>query len=225
MWTSVIVSLLAGCDNSAETDVEEAAARAVAAVEEAPAPAEDGSMLPARGDDSGRKSKNGHLKTKLGTVDVEVKYGRPNVRGREVWGNLVPLGKVWRTGADEATTVYFSDDVLVAGERLAAGKYTLFTEKAAEGDAWQVIFNSELEQWGAYDYDPSADVLRVETKQQESPMTETLTFEKTSTGLLLKWEKVAVPIEITTAPAAVDAVEGAEGADDAEAAPAEEDHD
>jgi hypothetical protein len=79
-----------------------------------------------RGDDSGRRSKNGKLEGTVGGVGVTVEYGRPSVGGREVWGKLVPYGSVWRTGADEATTITLAKDSKIEGQALAAGTYAFF---------------------------------------------------------------------------------------------------
>lgn len=115
-----------------------------------------------RGDDAKRKSKNGKTEGTIAGVAVTLEYGRPNVAGREIWGKLVPWGQVWRTGADEATTITFGKDVLVEGQKLAAGTYALFTIPG-EGE-WTVVFNRTAEQWGAYDYDAKQDALRVTVK-------------------------------------------------------------
>jgi hypothetical protein len=100
--------------------------------------------LAERGDDANRKSKNGRLDAPVDGVGVVVEYGRPQVRGREVWGALVPRGKVWRTGADEAATITFAAPVEVEGQPLAAGTYALFTIPGEE--RWTVIFNRQAEQ-------------------------------------------------------------------------------
>lgn len=150
-----------------------------------------------RGDDSDRKSKNGKTTATVDGVDVVVEYGRPTVKEREIWGKLVPYGKVWRTGADEATTVSFSGDVTVQGQALAAGTYSLFTIPG-EGE-WTVIFNKTAEQWGAYDYDDAQDALRVTAKPQESEHTEALTIDVDGSDLEIRWEKVSVPVTIAAA--------------------------
>ena len=90
---------------------------------------------------------------------IRVTYSRPQANGREVFGNLVPYGKVWRTGANEATEIKFYQDVTIDGKKLAAGTYSLFT--IPEKDAWTIIFNKDLDYWGAYSYNQKQDALRV----------------------------------------------------------------
>lgn len=150
-----------------------------------------------RGDDTNRASKNGAASGTLDGVDVELTYGRPNVKEREVWGALVSYDRVWRTGADEATTITFGDDVLVEGEELAAGTYALFTIPGEE--EWTVIFNHVAEQWGAYDYDEAEDALRVTVEPREHEMVETLDFAVAEGEVVLMWEELAVPFAVTAA--------------------------
>lgn len=150
-----------------------------------------------RGDDSGRASKNGMASGTVDGVEVTVSYGRPKVKERDIWGGLVPYGKVWRTGADEATTVTFGGDVTVEGEALPAGTYSLFT---IPGEAeWTVIFNRTAEQWGAYEYDASKDALRVTVTPREHEMVEALDFEVGEGEVVMTWEKLAVPVAVSAA--------------------------
>jgi hypothetical protein len=97
----------------------------------------------------------------VGLTDVTIRYSSPAVRGRVIWGDLVPYDQVWRAGANEATVITFSRDVLVEGEPLAAGAYAFFVVPR-EGDRWTAVFNRDAEQWGAYSYDERQDVLRLE---------------------------------------------------------------
>jgi hypothetical protein len=150
--------------------------------------------IPPRGDDAERKSKNGRLEAEVGGASVIVSYGRPEVRKRKVWGGLVQYGKLWRTGADEATTLTFDAPVRVQGERVEPGTYALFTVPGA--DEWTVILNRQAKQWGAYKHDPEQDVLRVKTKPRSGEHAEALTFEATDSELVLRWAKLAVPITI-----------------------------
>jgi hypothetical protein len=150
-----------------------------------------------RGDDAKRKSKNGRVEGVAGGVAVAIDYGRPKVGGRAIWGALVPYGKVWRTGADEATTVRFDRDVLVEGQKLAAGTYALFTIPT-EGN-WTVIFNRTAQQWGAYDYKEADDVLRVEVTPRAHDHVEELDFAVAGDAILLRWEKLEVPIAVRAA--------------------------
>src|SRR5687768_6036427 len=99
-----------------------------------------------------RPSPTASLTQTVGLTDVTIKYSRPGVRGRTIWGDLVPHDKVWRTGANEATTITFSEDVTVGGQKLAKGTYSLHTTPGRE--AWTIHFNSVPDQWGSYSYDP-----------------------------------------------------------------------
>lgn len=153
--------------------------------------------LAERADDSDRKSKNGRVEGTVDGVAVSVEFGRPNVKGREIWGSLVPYGKIWRTGANEATTVTFGADVMIGGNKLAAGTYALFTIPAADG--WTFIFNKVAEQWGAFNHDPAEDALRVEAKPREADMEESLNFAIDGNSVVLHWEKLAVGFEVEAA--------------------------
>ena len=131
----------------------------------------------------------------VGVTDVTINYCRPSVHGRAIWGSLVPFDKVWRTGANEATTITFSDDVTVQGTKLPAGTYGLFTIPGR--DEWTVVFNKGAKQWGAYSYNAADDVLRVKVKPQAPDFTELLTFSfpsvtAASADVALAWEKVRV---------------------------------
>jgi hypothetical protein len=161
---------------------------------ETPAPPKDARLSPAA-----------TVKQTLGITDVAVTYSRPGVKGRVIWGKLVPYDEVWRAGANEATTVSFSDDVLVNGQKLAAGMYGFFilpTEKE-----WTFIFNSEAKQWGAFKYNKDKDVLRVAVTPEAIPQQEWLEYSvdpvKSGLGTLgLSWEKLrgSVNVEFDTTP-------------------------
>lgn len=150
-----------------------------------------------RGDDAERKSKNGQVEGTLDGVTVTLDYGRPEVRGRDIFGALVPFGKVWRTGADEATTITFSADAMVEGKAIAAGTYALFTIPG-EGQ-WTVIFNATADQWGAFGYAEDADVLRVDVPAGSSEMTEAMTFTLGEGAVHLMWADVEVSFSVTAA--------------------------
>jgi hypothetical protein len=147
-----------------------------------------------RGDDADRVSKNGSTMGDIDGITVTVEYGRPNVKGREIWGELVPYDEVWRTGANEATTIEFSGDVAIDGQKLPAGRYSLFTIPGAE--EWTVIFNDQPDQWGAFKYDSSHDVLRVTATPGSSENVESLDFVIDGSSVVLRWEEIAVPIEV-----------------------------
>jgi len=132
---------------------------------------------------------------KIGAADVTVHYSSPAVKGRAIWGGLVPYGQVWRAGANEATTVEFSKAVTVEGQALPAGKYGFFvlpTDKQ-----WTVIFNKVPNQWGAFKYDQKQDALRVAvTPRKTASLAERLAYEVTPKGLTLRWENLEAPIGI-----------------------------
>ena len=135
----------------------------------------------------------------IGLTDISVTYHRPGVKGREIWGKLLPYDKVWRAGANDATIVMFSDDVTVGGRPLKAGEYSFFVTPH-QGD-WTVIFNSQQKQWGAYNYDSTKDVLKVSIKPEVIPNQEWLSYSFSdltisSAKLVLRWEKIALPIPI-----------------------------
>jgi len=139
------------------------------------------------------------LRQVSGTIDgvsVNMQYSSPGVKGRTVWGDLVKYGEVWRTGANEATWVEFDKDAMVGGEMVPAGKYALFTVPAEEGD-WEVILNSEWNQWGAYDYDEAKNVARFMVSPASSAeMTERMDF-KIGENIVFQWENMmfAIPVE------------------------------
>jgi hypothetical protein len=130
---------------------------------------------------------------------VVVNYGSPRLKGRTVFGELEPWGKVWRAGADEATVVTFDKDVKVEGKALPAGSYAFFLIPNESG-TWTVIFNKEYEQWGAYEYKEAADALRVNiTPKAASSTAEELDFTIADGKLRLHWDRTVVPITIAKA--------------------------
>ena len=131
---------------------------------------------------------------------IKVTYGRPHKRGREIFGGLEPYGQVWRTGANEATEISVTDRINFGGKILEAGTYTIFSIPYA--DRWTIILNSELGQWGAYNYNEKSDILRfdVPTQQLEivyEPFTIEFEQEAKSANLVMKWDRTAVSIPIT----------------------------
>ncbi|QBR10896.1 DUF2911 domain-containing protein [Sphingobacterium sp. CZ-2] len=98
----------------------------------------------------------------LGISQVSIIYQRPNIKGRKVFGDLVPYNQIWRTGANNATNITFQDEVKIEGQTLTAGTYAMFTIPTEK--EWTIIFNSNAKQWGAYTYDKADDVLRVKVK-------------------------------------------------------------
>lgn len=137
----------------------------------------------------------------LGIGKVTLSYSRPNVNKRTIFGGLVPYDKVWRTGANTLTSMSFDKDVSIAGQSVPAGKYGLLT--IPNEHSWTVILSKNSDQWGAYTYDPSEDLIRfdVEVKElRESVETLTLFFSDVttqSTNLNLIWDKTHVSFPIT----------------------------
>ena len=130
-----------------------------------------------------------------GTV-ITIDYSQPSVKGREIGKEIAPYGKVWRTGANEATTFEVSKDVKVEGKALPAGKYGLFTIPNKE--EWVVIFNKTPNQWGAYKYAEADDVLRVNVKAAKAPQfTERMTFNVAKSGKVsLMWGNEQVDFSV-----------------------------
>ncbi len=127
----------------------------------------------------------------------KIQYGSPAVKERMIWGDLVPYNVVWRTGANEATYVDLAEDMTVEGKSLAAGKYSLFTIPKENG-SWTVIFNSEWNlEHGHFQYDEKNDVLRVEVMPVwEENSQERLSIDIESPGIVIRWEKLKLPITI-----------------------------
>ncbi|WP_069130722.1 DUF2911 domain-containing protein [Rhodohalobacter halophilus] len=150
-----------------------------------------------RGNDSPRVSPNASVSQTIGTTVVTVTYGRPGVKDRVVFGELVPYDEVWRTGANESTVVTFSDNVMIEGEALSAGTYSLYTLPGL--DEWSVIFNSKLS-WGTQ-YDPTMDVLRVSVEPHTGEFMEQMMiyFENVSEDsghMIIHWDEIKVPVRI-----------------------------
>jgi hypothetical protein len=148
-----------------------------------------------------RPSPSSTLTQTVGITDITIKYSRPGVKGRAIWGGLVPYDKVWRAGANEATTIAFSDDVWINGQKLAKGTYSFHATPGP--NQWTLHFNSVADQWGSYSYDASKDVLNVTAKPEPAEFREWLTFEvpemTTDTAkIALRWEKIAVPFTVDT---------------------------
>jgi Protein of unknown function (DUF2911) len=170
-----------------------------------------------------RPSQKATVMQTIGVTDVTITYSRPAVKGRKIWGDppagaaqgaatlddanarqkdapIVPYGHVWRTGANEATTFVVTDDVLVNGQKLPAGKYSLHTIPGK--DEWTIIFNGTADQWGSFSYDEKKDVLRVKAKPQAATENqEWLLYDipvvtPNSAEVVIRWEKVAVPFKV-----------------------------
>ena len=148
-----------------------------------------------------RTSPVSSARQRIGVTDVKVTYGSAEVKDRKIWGDLVPYDKIWRTGANEATTIEFSTDVIIDGKTVPAGKYSLFTIPTE--NEWTVIINSVNEQWGAYKYDESKDVLRFKVTPQAIGHHERLVvifteLSEDSGTINIEWEKLKVAIPVKT---------------------------
>src|SRR6186997_261047 len=137
---------------------------------------------------------------KIGAANVTINYSSPAVNGRKVWGELVPYDKVWRAGANTATSLETDKDIMIAGKKLPAGKYSLF---ATPGEKeWNIILNSETGQWGIKrggeaNRDPAKDVLTVKAIPRKSATSnERLTYLVKPEGIVLQWENLEVPVAI-----------------------------
>jgi hypothetical protein len=137
---------------------------------------------------------------KIGDANITISYNSPSVKGRKVWGELVPYDKVWRAGANQATVLETDKDITVEGKKLPAGKYSLF---ATPGQSqWTIILNSETGQWGIKrggeaNRDPAKDVLSVNVKPRKSAsFNESLAYKVNNNGLVLQWENLEVPVAI-----------------------------
>lgn len=138
----------------------------------------------------------------FGLGKITLNYSRPNVKGRKIFGGLEPYGTVWRTGANSATMISFTEPVKINGKELPAGDYGLFTIPGK--DEWTVIFNKGAKQWGAYEYKEAEDVLRVKvkaTKLKDKVETFTIQFANvypTTAQLQFMWEDTAISLDLTT---------------------------
>ncbi len=148
-----------------------------------------------------RKSPIAITKIKHADTYVKIIYGQPYKSGRDIFGELVPYGEVWRTGANEATELTTTRDILFAGNELEAGTYSLFSIPGER--SWTIILNEELGLWGAFDYDASNDLMRVDVPAGETDrVTEVFTIQfgemqDDSTSIIMRWDQteVRIPLE------------------------------
>jgi len=149
----------------------------------------------AQQDKSKRPSPPAEVTKEINGTTITVNYSKPSKRGRTIFGELEPYGKVWRTGANESTWIEFSKEVKVEGKKLAAGRYGLFTIPGA--DEWVVIFNSVSDKWGAFSYKEKDDVLRVTVKPSKTTMTEVLDINIDDDGnVVLAWDETKVAFAV-----------------------------
>ena len=174
-----------------------------------------------------RPSQKASVMQRIGVTDITITYSRPGVKGRKIWGDplpgqtakgeatlddsenrpadavIVPYKHVWRTGANEATQFVVTDDVLINGQKLAAGSYSLHT--IPDKDEWTIVFNGTANQWGSFSYDPAKDTLRVKAKPQwlnDSEELLTYSFDPVtddSAQVNIRWEKISVPFTVKVA--------------------------
>jgi hypothetical protein len=147
-----------------------------------------------------RQSQRAEVSQRIGITDITINYHRPLVNDRKVWGNLVPYGQVWRAGANENTTITFSDPVQIEGKPLDNGTYGL--HMIPNADEWTIIFSKASTSWGAFTYDEKEDALRVTVKPQSTDMHNALTYDfdqlkPDSAVVELEWEKIAVPFKVS----------------------------
>lgn len=134
------------------------------------------------------------LTAKLGASTVSINYGRPSKRDREIFGGLVPYDKVWRTGANEATSLKVEKDITIGGKKVPAGSYTLYTIPGKE--SWTLIINKETGQWGTK-YDEKQDLVRVPMKVETlKDAVEQFEIKLTETELSLSWDKTKASVEV-----------------------------
>ncbi len=150
----------------------------------------------------------------VGLTNVEIEYSRPSSKGRNVFGDLVPYGKLWRTGANKNTTISFSEDIMIGGQALKKGKYGLFVTPKA--DVWEVIFYTDSENWGTPEkFDDSKVALKTTaTPENIAKKVETFTMnigalDNDSAQLEISWEKtiVAIKFEVPTKKTALASIE------------------
>ena len=148
----------------------------------------------AQEDKSKRPSPPATLTTSVNDLNIVIDYSQPAVNGRTMGKDIATYGKVWRTGANEATTFTVNRDVKIEGQTLKAGKYSMFTIPGE--NEWTLIFNSQTGQWGTR-YDEKQDALRVKVKPTKAPaFTERMTFTQTDGGINLMWGDTAVRFKV-----------------------------
>jgi hypothetical protein len=184
IWIGALAALsLVSCGTNSNKVTEEEGATSDSTAVEAKAEGRPSPLVIKDGEIAGKK--------------ISVHYGSPAVKGRELWGDLVPYNMVWRTGANEASYIDLAQDLTVEGKTLVAGKYSIFTIPKENG-TWTVIFNSQWElEHGHFQYDEKFDVLRVEANPSwETNSQERLSFEIEAPGLVIRWDKLKLPIAI-----------------------------
>jgi hypothetical protein len=146
-----------------------------------------------------RASQHARVTQRIGITDITITYHRPLANGREVWGKLVPYGQVWRAGANENTTISFSDPVTIEGQPLDKGTYGL--HMIPDPNEWTIIFSKDANAWGSFSYKQEDDALRVKVKPQATDLHNALAYDfddvkPDSTVVTMSWDKVAVPFKV-----------------------------
>jgi hypothetical protein len=147
-----------------------------------------------------RDSQHSVVVQRIGITDITISYHRPLVKGRKIWGKVVPYGEVWRAGANENTTITFTDPIMVEGKSLDRGTYGLHMIPGE--NEWTVIFSKDHTSWGSFTYKQADDALRVTVKPSAADFHEVLTYDfddvkADSATATLRWEKVAVPVKLS----------------------------
>ena len=154
------------------------------------------SMNVATAQDKKPASPPAEAKGTINGANISIKYSSPFVKGRAIWGELVPYSQVWRAGANDATTFETSKAIKVEGKELAAGTYAFFVIPEKDGTA-TLIFNSEATQWGAYKYDTAKDALRVTVKTKKAKaIAESLVYTVGKKDVTLAWEYLEIPFSV-----------------------------
>jgi len=146
-----------------------------------------------------RQSQHALVSQRIGVTDITINYHRPLANGRQVWGKLVPYGQVWRAGANENTTITFTDPVTIEGQALDKGTYGLHMIPGE--NEWTVIFSKDSAAWGSFSYKQEDDALRVTVKPQATELHDALAYDfddvkPDSTVVTMRWDKVAVPFKV-----------------------------
>ncbi|HVW95510.1 MAG TPA: DUF2911 domain-containing protein [Mucilaginibacter sp.] len=146
-------------------------------------------------DKSKRPSPPASATGNIGKAHITINYGQPSVKGRKIWGGLVPYNEVWRTGANEATTFETDRDIKVQGKLLPAGKYGFFTVPGEK--EWVIIFNKVPNQWGAFKYDQAQDYMRVTAvPKKSSKFNEKLLYAVNRRSVSVDWEDLEVNFKV-----------------------------
>jgi tetratricopeptide (TPR) repeat protein len=146
-----------------------------------------------------RQSQHALLAQRIGITDITINYHRPLANNRQIWGKIVPYGQVWRSGANENTTIAFTDPVMIEGQPLEKGTYGLHMIPGE--NQWTVIFSKNSTSWGSFAYKQEEDALRINVKPQTAELHDALTYDfdevkPDSTIVTMRWEKVAVPFKV-----------------------------